>query len=73
MSTIRTSNLVVFSYSAVDFLRFSPDDNLLFTVGNKLIRFNAEDNSETVLKTFKSKLTGIHVEDSLLILSGTIK
>ena len=53
----------------IDFLRFAPDDNLLFTVGKKLVLFNSEDNSEKVIKELDSKITGIHVEDNLVVLS----
>ena len=53
----------------IDFIRFAPDDNLFFTVGKKLILFNSEDNQEKVLKELESKITGIYVEDNLVVLS----
>jgi hypothetical protein len=52
---------------AVDFIRFTPDDNLLFVSGRNLVLFNAEDNSEKVVKTFGSRITCVHREESLLI------
>lgn len=57
---------------AVDFVRFAPDDNLLFSVGRSLVKFNTEDNSDVVLKTFDSKITGIHIEGNVLLLSGKL-
>lgn len=54
---------------AVDFLRFTPDDNLLFVSGRNLVLFNAEDNSEKVVKTLEAKITSLHREDSLLVVS----
>lgn len=52
---------------AVDFLRFTPDDNLLFVTGRNLVLFNAEDNTEKVVKTFQSKITSILHEDGSII------
>lgn len=54
---------------AVDFLRFTPDDNLLFVSGRNLVLFNAEDNSEKVVKTLQAKITSLHRDDSLLVVS----
>lgn len=55
---------------AVDFLRFTPDNNLLFVVGRNLVVFNADDNSEKVIKQFKSRITCAHVDGDLLIIGG---
>lgn len=52
---------------AVDFLRFTPDDNILFVSGRNLVLFNAEDNTEKVVKTLKARITSIYREDNLLI------
>lgn len=53
----------------IDFLRFAPDNNLLFTIGRKLMLFNSDDNSMTTIKELGAKITCIHVESSLVILS----
>lgn len=58
------------SYLAVDFLRFAPDDNIIFVSGRNLVLFNSEDNTEKVLKTFNARITCIHREDDLLIIGG---
>ena len=58
------------SNEAVDFVRFTPDNNLFFTVGSSLVLFNAEDNSEKIIKTFAGKITSIHLQGSLILLSG---
>ncbi len=55
----------------VDFIRFLPDDNLLFCKGGKLVVFNSEDNSETLLRELRSKATWVEVHGQLLVLAGS--
>jgi len=53
---------------AVDFVRFAPDDNLLFTVGNTLNLFNSENNTESLLKKLNSRITCLSVLSSLVLM-----
>lgn len=53
----------------IDFLRFLPDDNLLFCKGNRLVVFNAEDNSEKLLREVRSKVTSVEVRQQLVVLA----